>query len=410
VDLSYLYLLSQYHLLITISGFRQMKMNKYIYIILLAVIVSCKKPYDPPIVSSDNHYLVVEGVINSGNDSTFIKLSRTVKLSENVSTQVVANYTVVVEAEHGGNYVLQSEGNGTYDIGPMHLDASQKYRLHITTPDGKQYASDYEIVKSTPPIDSIGFAPKNNYLQIYANAHDATNNTRYYRWDYSEAWRFHAKYQSGYIADGNDVRNRLPSEGIYYCYASDRSSNIVIGSSEKLSQDVIFQSPITTISSDAEKLELRYSILLKQYALTKPAYQFWENLKKNTEQLGSIFDAQPTQLQGNIHNVNDPAEPVIGYISVTNPQSKRIYINKGQLPNNWIEKYPFDCGMPDSAFYSHPGTGTNDVRFYIIQGGGIAVDGIFTPFGVAGYTYSSPSCADCTIRGKVMKPSFWVDN
>ncbi|MBB6128595.1 DUF4249 domain-containing protein [Mucilaginibacter lappiensis] len=387
-----------------------MKINKLIYITLLAVIVSCKKPYNPPIVSSDNHYLVVEGVINSGNDSTIINLSRTVKLSENVSTQLVANYTVAVEGEQGNSYALQSEGNGIYDIGPMHLDPSQKYRLHITTPDGKQYASDYEVVKQTPPIDSVGFTPKSNYLQIYANAHDATNNTRYYRWDYSETWRFHAKFQSGFIVDAGAVRLRHANEGIYYCYGNDKSSNIVLGSSEKLSQDVIFQSPITTISSDAEKLELRYSILLKQYALTKAGYQFWENLKKNTEQLGSIFDAQPTQLQGNIHNISDPTEPVIGYISVTNPQSKRIYINKGQLPDNWIEKYPYECGMPDSAFFFHPMTGTNDVLFYIIQGGGIPVTGIFTPLGIAGYTYSSPDCADCTIRGKAQKPSFWIDN
>lgn len=387
-----------------------MKINRFIYITVLAVIVSCKKPYNPPIVSSDNHYLVVEGVINSGNDSTIINLSRTVKLSENVSTQLVANYTVVVEGEQGNSYALQSEGNGIYDIGPMHLDPSRKYRLHITTPDGKQYASDYEVVKPTPPIDSVGFTPKSNYLQIYANTHDATNNTRYYRWDYSETWRFHARYQSSFIVDGNAVRIRHANEAIYYCFANDKSSNIVLGSSEKLTQDVIFQSPITTISSDAEKLELRYSILLKQYALTKAAYQFWENLKKNTEQLGSIFDAQPTQLQGNIHNISDPTEPVIGYISVTNSQSKRIYINKGQLPDNWTEKYPYDCGMPDSAFFSHPKTGANDVLSFIIQGGGIPIDAIYTQFGIAGYTFSSQSCADCTIRGKVQKPSFWIDN
>jgi hypothetical protein len=352
---------------------------------------------------------VVEGVINSGTDSTIISLSKTVKLSENVNTQLISNYTVVVESDQGSNFTLQSEGNGKYAIGPLNLDISKKYRLHITTPEGKEYASDYVEVKQTQPIDSIGFAPANNNLQIYVNTHDATNNTRYYRWDYAETWRFHSKFQSSSIVDPitKTIRGRGANENIYYCFANDNSSNIVLGSSAKLAQDVIFQGPITTIASNSEKLEIRYSILLKQYALTKDGYQFWENLKKNTEQLGSIFDAQPSQLTGNIHCITNPAEPVIGYVSVTNTQSKRIFIDNSQLPQTWVEKYPYDCIAPDSALYFNPRTSQNDVLAYIINGNGIPIT-VIAPMGtILGYTYSSAACTDCTIRGKVQQPAFW---
>ncbi|MDN5284619.1 MAG: hypothetical protein JWR38_893 [Mucilaginibacter sp.] len=390
-----------------------MMKNTYIrYVVaVMAIIVSCKKPYDPQVVSSNNHYLVVEGVINSGNDSTFISLSKTVKLSENVTTQQVTNYTVIVEGEQGSKYTLHSEGNGKYDIGPMNLDASKKYRLHLIEPGGKEYASDYVEVRQNPAIDSIGFAPINNNLRIYVNTHNATNNTRYYRWDYSETWRFHARYPSGYIVDPvtKQVRQRRLGEDVYYCFGNDNSTIITLASSEKLAQDVIFQAPLTTIINNSEKIELRYSILLKQYALTKDGYQFWENLKKNTEQLGSIFDAQPTQLQGNIHNINDPAEPIIGYISVTNVQSKRIFIDNTQLPQDWFAKYPYDCDRPDSALFYNPQTKSDDVQQIIINGGAIPISTIFGAVSLLGYTYSSPSCADCSIRGRVQQPSFWKD-
>jgi hypothetical protein len=385
--------------------------NKYIWglLAMIAITAGCKKPYNPQVISDDNHYLVVEGVINSGNDSTFISLSRTVKLSEGVGTQQVTNYAVVVESEQGNNYTLKSEGNGKYDIGPMHLDATKKYRLHLTAPEGKEYASDYVEVRQTPPIDSVGFMPKNNNLQIYVNTHSAANNTRYYRWDYAETWRFHAKFQSDYIVENKEIRGRRQEEYIYYCFANDNSSNIILGSSEKLAQDVIFQGPVTTIPHDAEKLELRYSILLKQYALTKDAYQFWENLKKNTEQLGSIFDAQPTQLTGNIHNLKDAAEPVIGYISITNTQSKRIFIDKSQLPGDWLPKYPYDCDLADTAYFFNPLTMLNEVKLHIIDGTGIPLQSISSPTSGNGFTYSSPSCADCTIRGRIKTPSFWKE-
>ena len=41
---------------------------------------NCKGPYHPPNVSALNSYLVIEDVINAGPDSTFIKLSGTVKI------------------------------------------------------------------------------------------------------------------------------------------------------------------------------------------------------------------------------------------------------------------------------------------------------------------------------------------
>jgi len=390
-----------------------MKGKRYILILLLlgGIYSTCKKPYNPKIVNAPNNYLVVEGVINNGSDSTIVRLSKTVNISGNVSTSGVSNCAVSVEAEGGAVYTLNPQGNGFYALPSLSLDAAKKYRLHIMTGDSKEYASDYVEVKKTQPIDSIGFLVKNNALQLYVNTHDGSNNTRYYRWSYDETWRFHAKYQSSFIVDqqAKAVVSRPASEASYYCFASAKSTTIVIGSSAKLTQDVIFQQPVTTIAAESEKIEMRYSIFLKQYALTKEAYQFWENLKKNTEQLGSIFDAQPSQLTGNIHNLKDAAEPVIGYVSVTNIQTKRIFIDNTDVPNNWRTKYPYDCGPPDTALFVNPKTQQNEVLNFIINGGAVPVADITKQNNTIGYTYSSIECTDCRIRGRVQTPSFWKE-
>ncbi|MFI5161523.1 MAG: hypothetical protein ACHQHN_09605, partial [Sphingobacteriales bacterium] len=58
-----------------------MKLRNGIFLcFILIAFINCRKPYQPAIVSVNHNYLVVEGVINSGSDSTFIKLSHTVKL------------------------------------------------------------------------------------------------------------------------------------------------------------------------------------------------------------------------------------------------------------------------------------------------------------------------------------------
>jgi hypothetical protein len=55
-----------------------MKKGGYLLIWLVIAATGCKKPFNPIVLSTSNSYLVVEGMINSGSDSTFIKLSHTV--------------------------------------------------------------------------------------------------------------------------------------------------------------------------------------------------------------------------------------------------------------------------------------------------------------------------------------------
>ncbi|MGZ3873520.1 MAG: DUF4249 domain-containing protein [Mucilaginibacter sp.] len=382
---------------------------KKLLLLIAALSVGCKKPYNPPVTNSPNSYLVVEGVINT-NGTTAIKLSRTVNLSSKVTTNPVTGALLFVEGDGGYNGSLSENDNGYYYLAAGTLDNSQKYRLRIKTPDNKEYLSDFEQVKVTPPVDSIGFTITGNKLNIYANTHDPNNNTRYYRFNYHETWRFHAQYTSAFIADGSDVRSRHADEYIYDCFADDTSSTIILGSSAKLKEDMLYQLPITSIVSTSEKIETKYSILLNQYALSADAYKFWTNLKKNTEQLGSIFDAEPSQLMGNIHNTANPAEPVIGYITVSTVQSKRIFIEKNQLPLSFQPVYPFNCEL-DTLWYSNPHTQKNDVQYYLLgtpplylPSAGVYAPGVPKPIA---YLSSSRECLDCTIRGYKQQPEFW---
>jgi hypothetical protein len=372
-----------------------MKKVKYIAIFVISV-MGCKKPYAPPAITAANHYLVVEGVINPGADSTIIKLSRTVNISGKVNANPERGAALTVESDQNASYPLTETGNGKYASAGLNLDITRKYRLRIKTADNQQYVSDFEPAYITPPIDSIGYSIvsiPDTGLQLYVSTHNANSNTRYYRWDYSETWRFRAKYFSQYVSNGSGIVERQPNQYVFYCFASDSSSDVVLGSSAKLHDNVIYQNPTVHIPSASEKIELEYSILLRQYALTAGAYTFWTSLKKNTEQLGSIFDAQPSQVTGNIHSITNPAEPVLGYISICSVQSKRIFIHRNDLPGAWQTTYPYSCEI-DSP-------GTQGPAFLYPQPNN------FVPMSAGGATYTSTVCADCTIRGTQTVPAFW---
>ncbi|MEP6682091.1 MAG: DUF4249 domain-containing protein [Parafilimonas sp.] len=302
------------------------------FLCLFILFAGCKEAYNPHVKNAGYNYLVVEGNIIVGNDATSIHLSRTITINDTSRSQSETNATVTVESDNGDTYSLENQNNGIYSSAALNISINKNYRVHIFTADGKEYASDFVPVKQTPPIDSVSWKyDTNNGVTIYANAHDETNNTQYYRWEFAETWKHHAFDSSVLIYDNGSIRNRLPGEQVYGCWNVVASSETYIASTAGLSSDVVYEKPLIQIPYGSEKISDIYSIIVYQYALTKEGYEFWDNLKKNTETLGSIFDPQPFTEFGNIHCITDASEPVIGFISACSIAQQRIFIKWEQI-------------------------------------------------------------------------------
>ncbi len=378
-------------------------MNRFkIYLIsLLALTVSCKEKYLPTLETTNTSILVVEGFINLGPDSTIFKLSRTVAVDGKNTANPELDASVHIEAASGGSVVLSNLGKGMYGKPSLAMPVNGKYRLRILT-KGSEYLSDFVEAKSSSVLDSVNYAIKPDGLDLFVNAHDATNASHYYRWEYEETWIFYAMYNSQFKwRGGTTVTPRQPDEAIWQCWGNAKSSIILTGNSTKLDKDLINKQPILFIPSNSEKVTEKYSILVKQYSLTKEAYDFWENLKKNTETLGSIFDALPSEITGNIKCISNSEEPVVGFISAGTVQSKRIYITKDKFPT-WRPRYPVDCIEPDTAFFWK-------MPNHFVDNINIPIDEVYVANGkvLLGYRSAGKVCVDCTLRGTNKRPLFW---
>jgi len=386
----------------------------------------CKKLYSPHASSTSNSFLVIEGVIAAGNDSTIIDLSRTIQLTDTIKHKPELGAKVTVDDSQGATYSLTELDSGRYAAPSLNLDNSHKYRLNINTTDGQAYTSDYVPVKVTPPIDTVSTPITAKGLDINVSAHDPSNSTRYYRWEYSETYIYQSNIETQFIFDPTQPDTlqwsamRTPDQQIHTCYVTLNSSTININSSAALSRDVISNSPITQIPKESEKIVHRYSILVKQYALTQEAYNYWNLLKNNTERIGTIFDVQPSISTGNIHCTSNTSQPVIGYVSASTISQKRIFIDRSDLPV-WPIPGPQECDpnvfKPTGICWPRvsplePTVIPQELKagIYIPIG---TIDTVSTCYNERVRAFSVPTayytCVDCRyhLNGKTHKPAFW---
>ncbi len=378
-------------------------MKKYFLIIfLLFFFTGCKKEYNPPVLLAPNNYLVVDGFINlNANGITTIILSRSRNLADTVVNIPEKNAQVIIQDNSGGSYTLFDAANSGNYTGPsLNLSLANKYRLKIITSDGHQYLSDFVSAKKSPPIDSLTWE-QNKDVMIYVNSHDPANNTIYYKWDFIETWEYHSRIENFWGERNGRIFFLDPTTQMHKCWTTANSSTVITGTSVALSQDVISHIPITTIIKDEERIKIRYSILVRQIPLIQEAYNYWQIIQKNSQQLGTLFDLQPAQLTGNIHPITNPAEPVIGFISAVATTEKRLFINNSQL-TDWS---PLVTGVLCDQI-TLP-TDPLDPFAYNYQ------DTIYAPFFFSG---SSPTfliltrkeCIDCRVKGgSTIKPLFW---
>jgi hypothetical protein len=377
--------------------------NILLFLTLLNVL-GCLQPYTPPNVKGNYNYLVVDGLIIGGQDSTIINLSRAQNINDSFyyTANPETGAMVSVVGANGDSYNLTEQTAGKYAVPQLNLNTNELYWLKIITVNGNEYLSDSMTPKITPPIDSVSWQPQSDGIHIYVSTHDPQNNTRYYRWQYTETWEYQSAFASTLFYQSADtmVLTRSPSSYDFTCYQTDQSTNLLLASSVNLSQDVIYLQPLTTIPLNSQKASVDYSILVDQYALSEDAYAYWQLLQQTTEQLGTLFAPQPSQINGNIHNVTNRNEPVLGFVSITTMQQQRIFIYR---PSYWIYSPLTGCterlvpNIPDSiAFYY--GVGYVPVSPVYSTSTGALI----------GYNSAYSTCVDCTLQGgTTTKPDYW---
>jgi hypothetical protein len=383
-----------------------LRKSQWVIICFISLSPACRKNYDPPVIEAIHHFLSVDGFVNTGTNAiSAFTLSRSRNLYDTATDYPAElNAHLTIMGSSGNSYsLLDTFGTGVYTTAPLNLDGSQSYKLAITTSDNNQYESDFVFPKPVPKIDSVNWMLTDDpvsgeQINIFVNTHDPNEATHYYRWDFLETYEHVAFFEaSWYLVNGLVYPYTNYDSATYYCYTTLPARNILLGSSIMLSHDVISQALINTIPKDDSRLDINYSILVRQYPLNEDSYKYWLTIQKNAQSLGGLFDLQPSEIKGNFHSLTQSGTPVLGYLSAGTVSEKRIFINHSSVPG-WRSTIFISCplkvALVDPLNYQIYNFYDPDYGPYYFSGAGLVV---------------APNiCIDCRLQGGTNhKPDYW---
>lgn len=360
-------------------------------IVFFLCLSSCIDEFKPDI-GVHNKYLVVEGLIKNENKIHQIKLSKTVGIGDNEDIQSpVSDAVVEIFDDLGNRYKLTNGSLGRYytDSTTFKAKIGRSYKAHLLV-ENIEYESDIMELLYVPEIKNIYHEyyrmPSFDYdinegFNIFLDSYDSSGTCFNYRYKISEVWEVMIRWPYPPIEKRN-------------CWFYNIPERILLKNTNSIAENRIVKFPLISVSTNTNRLKIKYCLLVDQFSLNREEFAYWEMLKLLNQEIGSLYDVIPTSIKGNIKCIGNPDELVLGYFSVSAKTSKKYFISAKD--HNLAIADPY-LSCPETEYMA-------GLPYYILD-----IDetypGSELPFT---FTYDI-HCVDCTIDGENKKPAYWDD-
>jgi hypothetical protein len=280
-----------------------------VFFLVAALFNSCSEAYDPEIETQEP-VVVVEGLITSLKETSFVKLSIAEPYNSVSKTRALTGAVVFIREQSGSTYIFEEQYDGYYIIDTASFKAvpGKIYTLHFETPAGDIYESSPQELLPPAGIDSIyGIMTEQEFIYVdiwgntigkmekgaetFANFHSNSGPDTHFR--------LKTRMIIGYTYIDHST---VPFASIVYCWKKldqDKALNIT-GIDNPISSDVMhqyslyffpFNSYLYGIESN-QSLE-NWFLQIRQYTLNPDAYSYYREVNKQLSATGKIFDPSP---------------------------------------------------------------------------------------------------------------------
>ena len=292
----------------------------------------------------NENLLVVDGFITDqpGPHRISIKRSGIFKdQTDGGQEEPIRGAQVSIYDDLGNVFTLDETDSGYETTEDFVGIAGRSYSICVVLDDQTTYHSEPDLLTVPEPIDDLyyelGFetfindqnqlkeAFKVKFLVDYTYPEEEV----YYKWDWYHTFIFETfciTHPEIISCNDPDPNNLPPSYCFVTRWSNDFSKSYLnIGSNKDYSIREQHGHLIHSLDLTIEFIH-KYSFLVNQYGLSQDAYMFWSQVDRQLNNVGSIFDPTPTRITGNVYNVDDPEELVLGYFGAHGVTSKRIFL------------------------------------------------------------------------------------
>ena len=300
------------------------------------------------IAETEEGQLVIYGLVTDQQDAHAVSVSRTSAFG--MPPQNISGAKVSLILEGGARIGYTEVDQGKYELTGFKPIEKNKYALEVVV-ENQTYLSSYEMVPSLIAEDRLSFSftfepfrtnVEERVFTVFAETQlPETTDPIFLRWTVEETYYWE--------------QTLPPCIGL----CPPPPDPCFISAIIEPSRMTLFDGSSTTTRKTNQVMAKRvadnsflfpFFASVRQFSLNRNAYEYWEKIKVVTNNQGSLFDAPPAPIRGNIRNVNHPEELILGYFEVAKETVTRIYTSRNDYPFYLVPPCTYILGRPINEY------------------------------------------------------------
>jgi hypothetical protein len=299
--------------------------TQLICLLLIALFGGCIEEFPAPI-RSQTPRLVIEGLLTNQPQLSTVRVTYTTTNLDlrDLPSQAFENRAVVLLTDDQKQQIpFRLTAPGLYQPTSRTFvgQAGRTYILTVQLANGERYVSEPETMMAPVPMKRIHaqYVGRKSPLMpggllLFVDIADPAGQANFYRWTVT-GWR--RRRATGECCDRCQVICNQ------YCWTPFRSLGTFLADDRfrdgaALWRQQIMFSPVYTFGGNLFEV--------RQYSLSREAYQFWQRFGEQQTRTGSILDPIPSTIDGNMISSENPDKRALGYFSASAVQIQRQQI------------------------------------------------------------------------------------